>query len=167
MTLTALHPAVLRNAGRPSNARVGVGRSRVVGAILGLAMAALTQFGSSSHAAAVAPAAPPQSQGPAKARTIRMEVTAYCPCRKCCGSNARGVTASGRPVSHNGGRFVAADTRVLPMGSRIVVPGYAAAPVQVIDTGSAIKGNRLDVYFPSHKAALEWGRQVVDVTVID
>src|SRR2546427_5198434 len=47
-------------------------------------------------------------------RTLTMEVTAYCPCRKCCGKNARGLTASGARVSHNAGLFVAADTALLP-----------------------------------------------------
>src|SRR4051812_3298311 len=41
-------------------------------------------------------------------RTVRMEVTAYCPCPICCGEGAHGITASGKLVSHNGGRFVAA-----------------------------------------------------------
>src|SRR5688500_5477160 len=48
------------------------------------------------------------------ARTVTMEVTAYCPCKKCCGKNARGVTASGKTIAYNNGVFVAADTRVLP-----------------------------------------------------
>src|SRR5207249_4688799 len=44
------------------------------------------------------------------ARAVVMEVTAYCPCPKCCGPDAQGITASGRRVSQNGGKFVAADT---------------------------------------------------------
>ncbi len=102
------------------------------------------------------------------ARTLRMMVTAYCPCAKCCGPNARGVTASGRSVSYNGGRFVAADTSVHPFGTRLQIPGYGAdLPVEVIDRGGAIKGNRLDVYFPTHEQAIEWGRQWVNVTVVE
>ena len=104
----------------------------------------------------------------AKTRTLRMVVTAYCPCKKCCGKNAQGITASGKRVSHNDGRFVAADTTVLPFGKKLVIPGYhGGTPVEVLDTGSAIKGKRLDVYFASHQTALEWGRRTVDVTVID
>jgi 3D (Asp-Asp-Asp) domain-containing protein len=102
------------------------------------------------------------------ARTIRMLVTAYCPCKKCCGPNAQGITASGKHVSHNGGRFVAADKSVLKLGTKLIVPGYAGeTAVEVLDTGSAIKGNRLDVYYPSHQTALEWGKQWVDVVVVD
>ena len=98
--------------------------------------------------------------------TVLMEVTAYCPCSKCCGKNARGITASGKPVTFNGGRFVAAD-RKLPFGTRLLVPGYAdGAVVEVTDRGGAIKGNRLDVYFPDHDTARQWGRQLLPVQII-
>lgn len=103
-----------------------------------------------------------------KVHTIKMVVTAYCPCTKCCGKNAQGITASGKRVSHNNGRFVAADTKILPFGKKLVIPGYhEGTPVEVLDTGSAIKGKRLDVYFPSHQKALEWGKRSLDVTVMD
>jgi 3D (Asp-Asp-Asp) domain-containing protein len=100
-------------------------------------------------------------------RVIRMEVTAYCPCPKCCGENAQGITASGHDVSYNNSHFVAADTEVLPFGTKLVIPGYAGAPVEVIDRGGAIKGNKLDVFFPTHEEALQWGRQFLDVTVVE
>ncbi len=96
-----------------------------------------------------------------------MEVTAYCPCQKCCGPAAQGITASGLPVSHNQGRFVAADTKVLPFGSQIVIPGYHNdCKVPVIDRGGAIKGARIDVFYPTHQEALEWGRRWVMVGVV-
>jgi 3D (Asp-Asp-Asp) domain-containing protein len=99
---------------------------------------------------------------------MRMEVTAYCHCSKCCGPNAQGLTASGKPVSYNGGKFVAADTTVLGFGTQVVIPGYAGnAKVEVIDRGGAIKGKKLDLYFPTHEAALAWGRQQLDVTVYE
>jgi 3D (Asp-Asp-Asp) domain-containing protein len=102
------------------------------------------------------------------ARVIWMEVTAYCPCKKCCGPRAQGITASGRPVSHNGGRFVAADTKVLAFNTRLLIPGYAdGAAVPVIDRGGAIKGHKLDVYFPTHDQAKQWGRRWVPVTVVE
>jgi len=103
-----------------------------------------------------------------KLRTLRMEVTAYCPCTKCCGENAQGITASGRDVSYNNSRFVAADTTVLPFHTKLIIPGYHdGATVEVIDRGGAIKGNKLDLYFPTHEEALQWGRKWIDVTVID
>lgn len=103
-----------------------------------------------------------------KGRTVRMLVTAYCPCTKCCGPSAQGITASGKRVSYNQGRFVAADKSLLPFGTRLQVPGYhSAATVEVVDTGSAIKGHRLDVYYPSHQKALEWGKKWVDVLIVE
>jgi 3D (Asp-Asp-Asp) domain-containing protein len=99
-------------------------------------------------------------------RTILMEVTAYCPCTKCCGPKAQGMTASGKPVSYNAGRFVAADTSKLPFGTKLSIPGYhAEQPVEVIDRGGAIKGNKLDVFFATHQEALKWGRQKLMVTI--
>ena len=101
-----------------------------------------------------------------KLRTLRMEVTAYCPCTKCCGENARGLTASGHDVSYNNSRFVAADSN-LPFGTKLVIPGYAGGAVEVIDRGGAIKGNKLDVFFATHEEALQWGRQFIEVTVLE
>ena len=117
-------------------------------------------------AAAVIPAARPAA--PKSARVLFMEVTAYCPCKKCCGPLARGLTASGKPVSYNNSRFVAADTRILPFGKQLLIPGYAGGQaVEVIDKGGAIKGHKLDVYFPTHQEARKWGRQKLMVTVLD
>lgn len=99
-------------------------------------------------------------------KVLWMEVTAYCGCTKCCGSSARGITASGRSIVYNGGQFVAADTKVLPFGTKVQIPGYANDQlVEVIDRGGAIKGNHLDVFFPTHEAAKEWGRKWMGVTV--
>lgn len=109
-----------------------------------------------------------QLQSSPATRVMLMEVTAYCPCPKCCGPQAQGITASGKTVDYADGRFVAADTRLLPFGTRVSVPGYHdGQPVEVIDRGGAIKGNKLDVYFPSHQTALEWGRRQVPVTILD
>jgi len=63
---------------------------------------------------------------------------------------------------------VAADPRVLPLGSLVSVPGYdGGSVVPVLDTGGAIKGNRLDVLYPTHEVAVLWGVQEIDVTVWD
>jgi len=100
-------------------------------------------------------------------KTIEMEVTAYCPCTKCCGPKAQGITASGKNVHYNDGKFVAAD-RKFAFGTKLIIPGYAGSKtVEVTDRGGAIKGNKLDVYFHSHAEALKWGRQKLTVTVIE
>jgi len=94
-----------------------------------------------------------------------MIVTAYCPCQTCCGPNAKGITASGQPVTAHRGQFVAAD-RSIPFGTRISVPGYAGGrAVPVIDRGGAITGNKLDVFFPNHQAARAWGRKTLVVKI--
>ncbi len=99
-------------------------------------------------------------------KTIRMRVTGYCSCSRCCGRHADGKTASGYPVWINGGKLVAADTNLLPFGTLVSIPGYAGdKPVPVLDRGGKIKGYRLDLYFPSHKQARQWGIRYLDVMV--
>lgn len=101
-----------------------------------------------------------------KARTLRMLVTAYSPDERSCGIYADGITASGYSVWTNGMKLVAADTKVLPMKSILTIPGYnGGRPVPVLDRGGAIKGNRLDVLYPTHELALQWGKKWLDVDV--
>jgi len=103
---------------------------------------------------------------PVDLRCRSFVVTAYCPCKRCCGPRACGITASGKPVSTNGGKFVAAPPEI-PFGVRIRVPGYAGdTAVPVADRGGAIKGARLDVFFPSHREALRWGRKTLTCEVV-
>jgi 3D (Asp-Asp-Asp) domain-containing protein len=100
---------------------------------------------------------PDRSQGGRRTMRRMFRVTAYCPCKICCGAHSDGVTASGRPVEYNGGRFVAAD-KAIAFGTMLSIPGYAGGrPVPVADRGGKIKGARLDVYFPTHAQAREFG----------
>ncbi len=95
---------------------------------------------------------------------VQMRVTAYCPCDKCCGEYADGVTASQHEIEP-GDAFVAADSRYA-FGTEMVVPGYNTnRPVKVMDRGGAIQGSRLDVFFATHQEALEWGVRNLDVKV--
>ena len=87
---------------------------------------------------------------------VTMEVTAYCPCERCCGKTD-GITKSG--VKAVAGVTVAAD---LPLGTRVCIEGHWYT---VQDIGGAIKGNRIDVYFDTHEEALEWGRKTMEVLV--
>ncbi|KKL16202.1 hypothetical protein LCGC14_2497950, partial [marine sediment metagenome] len=92
-------------------------------------------------------------------------VTAYTDDEESCAPYNDGFAAGGLPVTHNGGRFVAADTKRLPFGTMVKVPGYAdGEAVPVIDRGGAIRGNRLDLFFPSRREALAWGARVTDLT---
>lgn len=91
-------------------------------------------------------------QEAAQTREGVFTITAYCPCEKCCGAYANGYTATGEKATQ--GVTVAADPAVLPMGTEIQIDGHTYT---VQDTGGAIKGNRLDLYFDSHEDALQWG----------
>ena len=104
------------------------------------------------------------AEQPGEWESIRMRITAYCPCPKCCGQYSDGITACGHEIQP-GDTFVAADRRY-PFGTEILIPGYSnSQPVQVLDRGGAIKGNRLDVFFANHQEALEWGVRYLDVKV--
>jgi 3D (Asp-Asp-Asp) domain-containing protein len=100
------------------------------------------------------------------AKKMWMIVTGYSPDSRSCGDSADGRTATLHSVSTNGGKLVAADTRILAYGSMLSIPGYDAENVvPVLDCGGAIKGHRLDLLFPTHEQALKWGRKKVLVTV--
>ena len=93
-----------------------------------------------------------ETQETQETRTCVFTVTAYCPCEKCCGAYANGYTATGAKATQ--GVTIAADPDVLPMGTEIELDGHTYT---VQDTGGAISGNRLDLYFDSHEDALRWG----------
>ncbi len=83
------------------------------------------------------------------------KATAYC---------LRGKTASGRMVSRG---IVAADRRVLPLGTRIhLTGGKYTGNYTVADTGGKIKGRVLDIWVPSCAEARSWGRRTVQVKVL-
>lgn len=88
-------------------------------------------------------------------------LTAYCPCVKCCGKSD-GITASG--VKAVQGVTIAADTSVLPFGTKVEIDGKVYT---VQDRGGAIKGNRIDIYFDSHEEALKFGRQTKTITILE
>jgi len=52
---------------------------------------------------------------------------------------------------------IAVDPSVIPLGARLYVPGYGWGRAE--DTGGAIKGSIIDVYYPTEKEARQWGRQ--------
>ena len=89
------------------------------------------------------------------------KVTAYCPGPCCCGKFADGITASGLQAV---GKIVAAP-KSIPFGTVLDIPGYGVNTVE--DRGGAIKGNKLDVLFPTHQEALNWGVQELTVTFME
>lgn len=97
--------------------------------------------------------------------TMQFEVTAYCPCELCCGPHADRVTASGMSVDGPVKHWIAAPAHY-PFGTVMRVPGYGQGqPVCVMDRGGAITGDRLDVYFSTHEAAIEFGRRTLSVQI--
>jgi 3D (Asp-Asp-Asp) domain-containing protein len=84
-------------------------------------------------------------------RSLTVVATAY---------SLPGTTASGMPV---GWGAVAVDPSVVPMGSRLSIPGYGLGVAA--DVGSAIQGARIDLWFPTLAQARAWGSRVVTITV--
>lgn len=89
-------------------------------------------------------------------------VTHYCNCQLCCGSWAGGNTASG--TIPTAGRTIAVDPSVIPLGTRVIINGqvYIAE-----DTGGLIKGNKIDIYVPSHSLTNAYGTYYADVYLAD
>ncbi len=113
--------------------------------------------------------------------TVRLLTTGYCDCGACCGWERSwlrlgapvyssgplkgqrkevGVTASG---SRTRWGVAAVDKSVFPFGTVFHIPGYGYARAE--DVGGAIKGNHIDLWFPSHAAAKQWGRKTLNVQV--
>ena len=76
----------------------------------------------------------------------------------------RGRTASGRPVSRG---LIAADPSVLPLGTRVrVEAGSFSGEYVVGDTGGSVRGRRIDIWTPTSREALQFGRRAVKLTVL-
>jgi len=76
----------------------------------------------------------------------------------------RGRTASGMLVSRG---LIAADPSVLPLGTRVrVEAGSFSGEYVVADTGGAVKGHRIDIWTPTAREALQFGRRAVKLTVL-
>lgn len=88
------------------------------------------------------------------------KLTAYCPCPQCCGEWADGITYT--MTEATAGRTVAVDPKVIPLGSTVYING---TPYVAEDIGGAIKGNRIDVFFPDHQTARQFGVQYAEVEI--
>ena len=77
-----------------------------------------------------------------------------------------GVTATGVNLKNNpNAKVIAVDPSVIPLGSKVYVEGYGYAVAA--DKGGAIKGHKIDVFFPSTSDAYRWGVKKVKVRIID
>ena len=61
--------------------------------------------------------------------------------------------------------LVAVDPTVIPLGTRLFIPGYGYAVAD--DIGGAIKGNKIDIAFDTHGEAMQFGRQRITVYILD
>lgn len=76
----------------------------------------------------------------------------------------RGRTASGRMVAKG---LIAADPRHLPLGSRVrIEAGTWSGEYLVADTGTLVRGKRIDIWTPSTRDAMRFGRRTVKLTVL-
>ena len=102
--------------------------------------------------------------------TIEVIATAYCPCAEvCCGKWGlnRPLDENGKPIVYTAtmtvaeqGRTIAVDPSVIPLGAEVEIDGHTYIAE---DTGSAIKGNRIDIYFENHYEAAAFGVQTLTV----
>jgi peptidoglycan DL-endopeptidase CwlO len=74
------------------------------------------------------------------------------------GYSLSGHTATGAPV---GWGVVAVDPSVIPLGTRLMIPGYGTGVAA--DIGSAIRGATIDLWFPTLAQAAAWGRRSVTI----
>ena len=84
-------------------------------------------------------------------RTITVSSTGY---------SIRGRTSTGMQTSPG---VVAVDPAVIPLGTRLTIPGYGMGIAA--DTGGSVHGNVIDLWFPTLRQARAWGRQTVTITI--
>lgn len=93
----------------------------------------------------------------------RYRVSFYCT-NSCCNGSNSGITALGTSITP--WYTVAVDPSVIPLGSKIRIPGLSNSVFYCADTGGAIKGNRIDVAVSSHSEAMRLGIQYHDVYIV-
>ena len=98
---------------------------------------------------------------PSSGRVIYVTATAYTPwCAGCSGVTATGMNVKANPNA----KVISVDPSVIPLGSKVYIEGlgtYLAA-----DTGGAIIGNRIDVLMATERAALQFGRKHIKLTIL-
>ena len=119
---------------------------------------------SSSNTAAKGntPEATASSTSNTAAKEITVEASAYtASCEGCTGITATGINLKTNPNA----KVISVDPAIIPLGSKVYVEGYGEAIAG--DTGGAIKGNRIDVFFPSQQDAINFGVKKLKVTILN
>ena len=109
------------------------------------------QVASTRVGSPVPSAAQEAAPSPVGATTLTVTATAY---------TLQGNTATGAPVGYG---VVAVDPSVIPLGTRMTIPGYGEGVAA--DTGGAIQGAVIDLWFPTAAEAANWGRRTVTITL--
>jgi 3D (Asp-Asp-Asp) domain-containing protein/LysM repeat protein len=110
----------------------------------------------------VPPTGPVEETTASTEEVIQVTATAYtASCEGCSGVTATGIDLNQNPNQ----KVIAVDPNVIPLGTKVYVEGYGEAIAG--DTGGAIKGNKIDLYMPHHSDAVSWGRQTVNVTILE
>jgi len=147
-------------------------KSAQVGALEARAQAAELKSEQLQAAAAASPAAPATPVGTTIAPTVSTPSGTTAPATttpepgghtltvSSTGYSLPGHTATGLPV---GWGIVAVDPSVIPLGTRLTIPGYGDGVAA--DTGSAVRGADIDLWFPTLAQALAWGRRTVTITI--
>ena len=102
---------------------------------------------------------------------FKASCTAYCSCEKCCGKYAANrqrdennepivLTASG---SRAKSKYTISMSSNFEFGTKVYIDGIGLC--EVMDRGSAVKGNVIDIYFDSHEEALNFGRHTINVKI--
>lgn len=93
--------------------------------------------------------------------TIEAEVTHYCACAICCGSNANGMTASGKQTA----RGMVAMSSYYPFGTQIMINGTIYTVEDRGGTGIENDIHRVDIFVPDHNEALRLGRYTATAAI--
>jgi resuscitation-promoting factor RpfB len=105
-----------------------------------------------------------RSKAPSNSGGRELTVTSTAYTANCAGCS--GITASGYNLKANpNAKVIAVDPSVIPLGTKVYVEGYGYAIAS--DTGGAIKGNKIDVFFSSQSRAEAWGRKTVKIRIIN
>jgi 3D (Asp-Asp-Asp) domain-containing protein len=87
-----------------------------------------------------------------KTHALVVEASAYC--------MRHSLTSRGTGVAYG---TIAVDPKIIPYYSKIYVPGYGWG--RALDTGGRIKGNKIDIWFPTYRECRQWGRRYVKIKV--
>jgi 3D (Asp-Asp-Asp) domain-containing protein len=90
-----------------------------------------------------------------KYKKITVSATSYCEL----GRTATGFDYRSNPKA----KAIAVDPRVIPLGSKVYIPGYGYAIAR--DVGGRIKGKVIDVHFKTRKQSINWGRKKIKIKV--